>query len=252
MELDSTERNMRTIGVLGGMGPLATAAFLTTLVRETQGERDQDHPPVVVVSRPSIPDRTAYLLGEGPDPRAELHAGALALRAAGADLLVIPCNTANVWLDEVADAAGLDPIRWLDEAVGKTVAVGSRRVGLLATTGTVRTGLYQELLGAAHIEVVLPTPSEQHVVMRTIYAADGVKATGEVSAVLRSELHRVIAKMVGRGADAILLACTELPFAVDRAALDVPIIDPSVAAARAALAASGASAVVARTTPRGG
>lgn len=229
------ELGKRTIGVLGGMGPLASAAFFTQLVQATEAPRDQDHVPVVIGSLPSIPDRTAFLLGTGPDPRPALISGAQCLRASGADLLVVPCNTANVWIDEIARAAQIEPIRWLDVTAAAVSRTGARRVALLATIGTVKTGIYQGLLADRGIEVLVPDGVGQTAVMDAIYTLK----SGAVPVAVLERLGAAMQALAARGADLLLLACTELPIVLHGQAPALPAIDPAFHVAREAIRAAG-------------
>ena len=244
---------MKRIGVLGGMGPLASALFVRQVVEATLAGRDQDHIPVVLVSEPSVPDRTAFRLGTGPDPRPRLLEGARRLHDAGADLLVIPCNTANVWIADIASAVDLEPVSWFDCAITEIARVGASSVGLLATTGTISTGLYQERLGRCGVRAVLPTAAEQDVVMDAIYGPEGVKSIGSVTDNMRNRLNAVSARLAARGAEMLLLACTELPLAFTPSAAPscLPLLDPSPAVARqAVLAAGGRLRIIAEGTPQ--
>lgn len=228
---------MRTVGVLGGMGPLATAAFYLNVIRLTPVERDQDHVPLVILSDPSIPDRTAFLLRGGLDPRPALIQGAQRLRSAGAELLVVPCNTANLWIDEIAQASQLEPLRWLDIAVEAVAQSGARSVGLLATTGTLTAGIYQRLLGDRGVTVISPDSAGQTQVMNAIY---DVKRSGAGSRLAAEAAASAAQDVLARGADALLLACTELPIAFDamRPPTTALTIDPSLHVAKAVIEAS--------------
>ncbi|WP_282974806.1 aspartate/glutamate racemase family protein [Saccharopolyspora erythraea] len=144
----TTRDRTLTVGILGGMGPAATADFYDKLVRATPVATDQDHLRVVIWADPSVPDRTAALTGAGPDPTPWLSRGAEKLRACGADLLAVPCNTAHAFAPQVAEACGLPLVSIIDvtaEAAGTALPRPSR-AGLLATTGTVRSGLYHSAL----------------------------------------------------------------------------------------------------------
>lgn len=229
------EGRVKTIGILGGMGPLASGAFFTQLVNATEAARDQDHLPVVMVSLPTIPDRTAFLLGTGPDPRPALVNGARQLRACGADLLVIPCNTANVWIDEIARAAQIESISWLDVTAQAVAQTGARRVGLLATSGTLQTGIYQNLIDGRGIEVLVPDAEGQAAVMDAIYALKG----GAVPTATMRRLENAMKALATSGAESLVLACTELPIVLHGQAPPLPVIDPAFHVAREAIRAAG-------------
>src|ERR671937_468722 len=149
------------LGVLGGMGPLATVDFLRKLIEETPASRDADHVPVVVYSVPQIPDRPAAIIGDGPSPLPEMAAGVRVLARAGASCIAIPCNTAHYWFDELAREAGA-PILHIADAACDALARrgGSPTVGVIGTRGTIAAGFYQERLTARGLQVVLSSDSD--------------------------------------------------------------------------------------------
>jgi len=219
------------VGVLGGMGPAASAAFLTTLVEATPASADQGHLHVLLDSNPQVPDRTAFLLGNGPDPRPALLDGARRLRAAGATCLVIPCNTANVFAPYLAQHVAMSIVPWISTAVAAVPGGGA--VGILATEGTIRSQVYQRALARVGRSAVEPEPAERAVVMDAIYGPEGVKR-GTLSPRARESLVAVARSLASRGAEQILLACTELPLLLgaDADAWPVPATDPSLAMAQ--------------------
>ncbi len=230
-----------TLGIIGGMGPLATAAFYRTLTVRTAAQRDQDHLHVIIESEPRIPDRTAYLLGDGPDPRPAIIRVARRLDGAGASLLVIPCNTANVFTEDIAEAITTPIVPWIEVTVEAVLAHRPSRVGCLATTGTICTGIYQRAFAQREVETLLPTPDAQRDVMEAIYRRGGVKATGGVSDENYDRLLAAARSLVSTGADVLLLACTELPLAVpgDSPSWPVPAVDPAAAVADFVIEAAG-------------
>jgi len=221
------------VGVLGGMGPLATADFYTKLVRLTPAACDQDHLHVIIDSNPQIPDRTTAVLSGGPDPTPALVAAARRLERAGATLIVIPCNSAHAFLRVIRRAVGVPVLDIMDEvaaaAAGLTPA--PRAAGLLATTATLRMRLYHAAFGARGIAILEPGPDEQLGVMTAIHA---VKA-GDLGATGGARLRDVAEALVRRGAQALVLGCTELPLIVDPASVSVPVLDGSDLLARAVL-----------------
>lgn len=221
------------IGILGGMGPLATLDFMHKVLAATPAHCDQDHLPLLVSSIPQIPDRTAAYLGEGVSPLPALVASAQRLADAGARLLVMPCNTAHLWFEPLQAALGLPMLHLvdaaLDEAVRHTPAGGA--IGLLATRATLESGLYVRRAGAA-IRWRLPTPDElAQWVMPGIQA---VKA-GDLSrgAACLGQAARALA---GRGACTLVLGCTEIPLVLDADRAGLPVIDATAALARATVA----------------
>lgn len=230
----------KVVGVIGGMGPLASHAFYGELIRLTKARRDQDHLHVIVDSDSTIPDRTRFLLGEGEDPRPAIIGSAQRLVAAGAELLVMPCNTAAAFFEEIQLAAGVPLLDWIDAAVDRLEDTGVRRVGILATTGTIEIGLYQRRLEGRGIASMVPDSPGQKAVMDAIYGDHGVKA-GVVDDVTRKAILGVAEDLANRGADALVLACTELPLAVPEgdAEWPVPVVDPASAVARRVIQEAG-------------
>ena len=220
------------IGILGGMGPAATADFYGKLVALTPVRSDQEHLRTVIWSDPTIPDRTAALLGEGPDPTPWLLNGCRVLREAGATVIAIPCNTAHAFVPRIADQAGLPIVHMIDEVARHLAAAEPpvRTVGLLATSGTVLTGLYQQWLDRVGIDIVLPEPDSQDAeVMAAIRA---IKA-GERGVAVADPLRRAAGRLVDRGAQAVIAGCTEIPLGLSPEDIDVPLLDPAVVLAQA-------------------
>jgi aspartate racemase len=221
------------------MGPLATVAFLQALTLATTASRDQDHLHVLVDSDPAIPDRTAFLLGSGEDPRPAIIRAARRLEEAGATYLVMPCNTANAFAPDVAAAVSVPLLPWIDFAAAAALRLGGR-VGLIATDGMLASGLYQQAIVERGGLTIEPADQRQQEVMAVIYGTRGVKAAGP-TADQRRVMVTVADELVRRGAEAILLACTEVPLAVaaDDPAWPVPAIDPAVAVANEAVRYAG-------------
>ena len=133
----------KTLGVLGGMGPAATADFLMLLAKKDPAECDQDHPRMIVYEYTETPDRTTYLLGKGPDPRRYLREGLETLIKWGADYLCVTCNTAHYFIDEFRSELSKPVIHIIDETIRKVSKVSPSGAWLTATLGTMKTGLYQ-------------------------------------------------------------------------------------------------------------
>jgi aspartate racemase len=229
----------KTIGVIGGMGPAATAEFFRRLVEATEAARDQDHLHVLIDSDPAIPDRTLALVADGPSPAPELVRIARRLEAMGADLLVMPCNTAHAFAPEVVRSVRVPLVSWVAEAVAYVAKAQPARAGVLATSGTIASGVYQDALAGAEIEAVIPTPREQADVMDAIYGLKG----GDPA---QPAVAGALAALVDRGAEVILLACTELPW-LGLTGADVPIVDPADVIARRVVALAGGTPRVTAT-----
>ncbi|HEV2439776.1 MAG TPA: amino acid racemase [bacterium] len=223
----------RTIGVIGGMGPLATADFYLRLVRATPAATDQEHLHVLIDSNPEIPDRTEAIEGRGPDPTPLLVETARRLVAAGAEVLVMPCNSAHAFLDRIRGAVAV-PVLDIMEEVASTAASlrpAPAAAGLLATAGTVRQRLYHAALSRRGIEVVAPDAGGQRVVSEIIAA---VKA-GDTGPAVRGRIRDAAAALVRAGAVVIVIGCTELPLILGSEDLAAPVLDGTEILARAAI-----------------
>lgn len=231
---------LKTIGVLGGMGPEATSRFFERIIANTRAAADQDHVPVVVISLPRIPDRTAAILHGGRSPLPDLLRGAEALRRAGAAFAVIPCISAHHFLPALAARSKLPALDLVDEMLSavRRMRPSVDAVGLIATTGTVRTRVLHDRFEPAGIRILAPTGPEQRRVMTALYGKRGIKA-GFKDGPPRRALLEVAGALVRRGARAVLAGCTEVPLAIRAEDLPVPLIDPLDIGARAAILRAG-------------
>jgi aspartate racemase len=226
------------VGVLGGLGPAATVHFMHRLVELTDAHRDQDHVDLLVWQHGSIPDRSAFLLGQGDSPEPVLVADAVALERAGARFIAIPCNTAVVWVDQMRAAVSIDVLDTVAETVdaARGAVRGLRRLGLLATDGTLLAGTYASAAAAAGVDLVTPSPEIQREVMSIIY--DGVKAGEPVP---RSRFDAVVDHLREQGAEVVALGCTELSVLHGELGVDDhTIVDSIDALARRVLLRAGA------------
>lgn len=200
------------VGVVGGVGPAATVDFVAKIVRNTAARRDQEHVKLVVEQNPQIPDRTENLLGDGPDPTIALYSTCKKLEAADADIIAIPCNTAHAFVERIQPYLSIPVVHMLFETVEhiRKQLPDRRRIGLLATSGTVRSGVYHDVATKAGLELLVPDDEHQNLVMSAIYGAHGVKA-GFTEGACVDELLRALASLARRGAEVVILGCTELP-----------------------------------------
>jgi aspartate racemase len=226
----------RILGVLGGMGPLASAHFMLRLTLLTPAGCDQDHVPAILWSDPRIPDRTAARRGLGPDPLPWLMRGIHGLRQAGCGAIAIPCNTAHGWYSSMAEAAGLPILHIVDAAAAdlRRTGIASGPVGVMAIEATLAMRLYQDRLGAQGWDIIEPEAAQmQRLVTPAIQA---VKANRVAEA--HDPLVEVVNSLAARGARAVVLGCTEIPLAIQAGpadALRVPVVDTIDALARAAI-----------------
>lgn len=194
------------LGVLGGMGPQATQVFYQFVLDRTDAARDQDHLPAVILSDTGIPDRTAAILsGDTEGLYRRLLADAKLLEGCGCTVLAIPCNTSHYFADRLQGEIGVPIIHMLRETAAALAAQGKKRPGILATDGTIRTGLYQKECASVGMEAVAPDPETQKLVMSIIY--DEIKQ-GEKGS--RDKFAHIDRAVRGMGCDCAILACTEL------------------------------------------
>lgn len=219
---------MKTIGVLGGMGPEATNQLCAAITTATPAQRDQDHIPVITFNNPAIPDRTGALLHGGPTPLPEMIRTGHSLANAGADFLVIPCNTAHCFYDDLCEALEIPVMHMIAETAKATRdrLPEATKVGLLATSGTVTTGIYEKHFNKYGFETLAPSESEQaDLVMEAIYGQEGIKAGFKDGP--RNLLVAAAQSLVDRGAQCIIGGCTEIPLVLSEGDLNVPYINPT-------------------------
>jgi len=212
------------------MGPAATAHFMERLVALCAAERDQDYPPCLAYSASQIPDRTAHLVEGGDDPTPRLQAAAGVLQAGGAGVIAVPCNTAHAYLPAIRAAVEVpvfDMIELAADAIASSFPGVS--VGVLAATGTVRLGLYQAALQVKGLAVEQPDDELQEGVMAAIRDVKGGGSGRD------RRLDHAIEVLRNRGAEVLVLGCTELPLAVDSASTGVPVVDATDVLVRACL-----------------
>jgi aspartate racemase len=221
------------VGVLGGMGPLASLDFMHKMLAATPAARDQEHVPVVLSSIPQVPDRNEAFRGQGDSPLAAMLASGRRLRDAGAGLVVMPCNTAHLWFDELQAALGLPMLHLVDAALEDAIAVAGAgaRIGLLATDATLASGLYLNRPTSQQVQWLLPTASEMlDWVMPGIQAVKAGHLDDAAALLLRAA-----AALQRRGVAALVLGCTEIPLVLTTENAPVPVVDATAALARRAV-----------------
>ena len=206
---------MKTLGVLGGMGPAATLDFLAKLQAATPAGRDQDHLRVLVNINPQVPDRNDP--GDAPGP--VLAAMAVGLRDAGAEVLAIACNTAHAYAGEVRAASGLPLVDMIDIACLTARQGGAEKVGILATG--LALGLYSDRLTGMGLEPVALTKAKQEWFMSLLYRIKG----GDLGDEVQDEMAAVARSLADAGAQAVIAGCTEVPLVLAPDDLDIRLID---------------------------
>ena len=222
------------LGIFGGMGPEATANMYQLIVRLTPARKDQEHIPTLIYSLPQVPDRTTAIENHDPAIVPWLVEGVTRLERAGASFIIIPCYTAHYYHERMQAAMHI-PILNMIRETADTVAgyyPESRDVGLLATSGTIRTGLYEKELAARGRRVIVPDEAvERDYVMKAIAL---IKAgnTGKESEDLLAFAGEHLEK---RGAQLLVLGCTEIPLAFNPDRARVPVINATKVLAEAAI-----------------
>jgi len=195
---------LNTLGILGGLGPAASCYFYDLLIRLCPAKRDQDHPDVLLYSKASIPDRSAYLLGKGESPLTALQEGIARLERAGANIIAVPCATAHHWYDDMRAAASVPVLNMLALTAKALQKQGVTRAALLATEGSYVSGAFAAALEREGVATLLPTREGRAALMDVIY---GIKS-GRMPGV--EVLEALAAPLIGQGAGKVILGCTEL------------------------------------------
>lgn len=194
------------LGILGGLGPMASAYFYELITEHTKAECDQDHIDILLSSRASTPDRTDYIMGKSDEsPLPIMIKDAKYLESCKVSAIVIPCNTAHYFLEEIRNSVSIPMPSIITETVHHIVSNNFKKAGILATEGTVSTNSYQRELESAGIEYVIPTDNVQKKVTDLIYnkVKKGLKVTKE-------EFSAITDSMFEKGCDTVILGCTEL------------------------------------------
>jgi aspartate racemase len=199
------------------------------LIDATPAKQDRDHIPVLVYSVPQIPDRTAAILHGGPSPLEDMCRGVRTLESAGASLIVVACNTAHYWFEEMQRKAYVPLLHIVEAVVGElrsAVSPGAI-VGVLATSGTVRSGIYDNILLRNGFCCVVPDTNHQEMIDAGIVLVKAGRVS-EATPLFQQGIERLVAE----GAQAVVFACTEIPLAIHVGNAKVPTIDATAALAR--------------------
>jgi aspartate racemase len=217
---------IKRLGVLGGMGPAASAEFMVRLVAQTPAKRDQDHIPTILWSDNTVPDRSTSMRNGDDKPLPYLLSGIQGLVSAGCNLIVIPCNTAHLWFNEMEKQASWHAriVHIVDSVADalQDVNVIDSKIGVMGTQATVELGLYQYRLNKLGWDCIVPTKLEMDTLVQP--AIDLIKANQIEQA--HSMFITVIHSLIARGAKAVVLGCTEIPLSVrENTVQDTPIIN---------------------------
>jgi len=227
----------RVLGVIGGLGPMATAHFLDLIAHMTQAPTEQEHVDMIVYNFPSIPDRTCYILGSNlKSPLPGLLWAGRALAREGTDMIAIPSVTAHYFYEELSEELRVPVIHGIRETARYLRGCGITSAGIMATDGTIISGIFSQALMEEGIRPVLPGRQAQADVMHLIYS--NIKA-GKPAEMDR--FHAVERELREKGAQAVILGCTELSIIAKEHTLGPGFLDTAQVLARAAILGCGAS-----------
>jgi len=224
----------KVIGILGGLGPEATLDLYGKILAATGARADQEHLHVLIDSNPKVPDRNKAIAGTGEPATPALIAMARRLEAAGADFLIVACNTAHAFAAEIREAVRIPLVSQIDETVDAVLQriPGIRRVGVLAGQGCVDAGVYQRAFARRRIEVLLPAAPGQRQLMELIYRVK----SGDTGAATRTAVRALGEGLFADGAEIVVAGCTEVPLVLAPADLPGPMVDATAVLAERAVA----------------
>ncbi len=214
---------IKILGIIGGMGPLATTELLKKIVLFTDAQSDQEHLPILIDNNTTIPDRTAYIVGLGENPITYLVESAQRLERMGADYLIMPCNTAHYFYKEIAQSITIPFLNMIEETakyIAKTYAP-EKEIGLLATEGTGNSGIYDEVFRAYNMRILKPSKDTQKFVTEFIYDIKKGKETLDLK-----DFFETVKDLNNQGANVLILGCTELSVAYDLFKFKGNFVDP--------------------------
>ncbi len=220
------------IGILGGMGPAATADMFQKFIKLTPAHCDQEHIPLLISSIPDIPDRTECILHGGEDPESVMEKYVHGLENAGATCIIMACNTAHYWFDHLKAKSHVDMLSIIDATIDEVIATGKQKIGLLATDATLATGLYKKRIEEQGLTFIRPNEESQKKVMESIYLLKSGET--EHSIELMSQQRDELTK---QGAEVIILGCTEVPIILAKDIENQPhlYVDSTLALVRSAI-----------------
>lgn len=211
----------KILGILGGLGPMATVYFYEMLTEHTRAERDQDHIDIVISSRATTPDRTAFVLGKNTEnPLDTMKTEAEKLVRFGAQIISIPCNTAHYFYDALAESVDVPIVNIIRETVKFIKNTGASKVGILATEGTVKSGAYEKV--CAELGLAYEAPDEEYQALLSDIIYGDIKRGKDAD---MAEFNRVCGHMRAKGCERLVLGCTELSLIAKKNALGDEFVD---------------------------
>lgn len=216
------------------MGPQATIDLYNEIIAQTPAKCDQDHIKTIIYSNPKVPDRTQAIVAQGESPLPYLLQGAKFLAKAGADFILIPCNTAHYYLTQFEKEVAIPILNMVELTIAYIIEQFPhiKKIGLLSTTGTLRTRIYQDSIEKQNLEVITSSRADQEsLVMKAIY---NIKANIKLEDAAQ-QLSQAAKNLAQQGAEVIIMGCTEIPLALKQKDISTPLIDPKKIIARKAV-----------------
>lgn len=226
----------KTLGVIGGMGPLATVKLFEKIVLLTDAQSDQEHVHIIIDNNTLISDRSTYILAGGEDPRNELISSAKKLQDMGADFLIMPCNTAHYFYDEVVDNISIPFLNMIEETARYIIENHKdiKSIGLLATEGTYNTGVYDKTFNKYGLNIIIPSLQKQAYIMELIYnIKKGIHQDN------LEGYYKAMEEIREQNVDHFIMGCTELSVALQLYNLKGNYIDAMDVVAKKAIEYSG-------------
>lgn len=223
------------VGVIGGMGPMATAKFMELVINNTKAEKDQDNVDMLICQYSSTPDRTSYILGDSnEDPALSMINAAKLLERENCAFLVMPCNTATFFYNKIADEISISLINIAEETVKCCLSKGAKKIGLMATDGTIKAKVYNEYI-PSDVELFIPDSNMQKKIMDIIY-----KEVKQNKIPDKDNFLQVVDYFINNGCDAIVMGCTELSVAIEQLDInDDKIVDSLTVLAKLTITKAG-------------
>lgn len=200
-------RETKTVGVIGGLGPYATLDFFERVLRRTRTYKESDHLRLIIDNNTKIPDRNAFAQGEGPSPAPALAASAKGLQDAGAEFVVMACNTAHAWEADIRAAITVPFISMIETTTKAVADLRPEAVGVLAVDACLSANLYQDALKAAGVKPLLLPADSQRTFMELIYRVK----SGDTGETVKRAMATLARRLEAQGAEAIIAGCTEIP-----------------------------------------
>ncbi len=227
----------KVAGIIGGMGPQATVDLFQKIVLNTKSDSDNNHIHILIDNNVDIPDRTKSILNNSDLPLKYMSESAKKLESIGAEFLAMPCNTAHYFYDKLKETVNIPILNMIEETAKYLKSKGETNLLLLATTGTIKTGIYQKIFSKFDLNIITPSDDFQEEVMSSIYdyVKKGVPYNKEN--IFKEHLDKALLNDI----DSIILGCTELPILFSENNFDYKVVDPTIILAKSIITTAGYS-----------